>query len=199
MDSINSVLQARLQQSAIARQAVLTRATSSIEGNVSINITSIELTAKTHRHAIDAECYECLPKQIDDLIEGKSYRRKYRAMIKQGYLKALLQLVDMVREVEAAGKIRKDPRNMFAKYARKENWERTLKHLVKQAKIRQAVARAASKLGNQINEKVIYKFAWAGSNIERWADLTIETPHAGSGQSKARYFSWLCQQELAAR
>jgi hypothetical protein len=55
-------------------------------------------------------------------------------------------------------------------------------------------ARVVEKLGHQVSEKVVYKFIWAGANVERWADTARET-----GRSRGKYFSWLCGRELAGR
>jgi hypothetical protein len=111
----------------------------------------------------------------------------------------LLQLVAYVRELEAAGKIRTEAQFMFREWASKKNWATTLKTLAKQMKIQETVARVVSKLGDQINEKVVYKFSWTNANIERWADIAKETPHTKAGQGRASHFAWLCQQEIAAR
>ena len=73
----------------------------------------------------------------------------------------------------------------------KKNWERTRKFLVELFCVREVAQRAAAKL-NTVITAFIYQHIWRGANVERWADLAMETPHDKPGRSPIRRFAWLC-------
>jgi hypothetical protein len=196
MNHAGAILADRHAQRLAARERMFNKqSASSIEmGVTNTSIKSIELNALAHKHQPADECFECLPREIDDLIDttGKQYRRKYRSMIKQGYLRQLLQLVRYTRSMEAEGKLREDPCHFFAKYAKKDNWKRTLEHLAKLAKVQETAVRVAAKLRSEVT-KFIYREVWRGVNVERWADTAAEV-----GRNRPAYFAWLCRRESAA-
>jgi hypothetical protein len=58
---------------------------------------------------------------------------------------------------------------------------------------------AMAKSGHQPLRKVgnnfIYKQIWRGVNVERWAVAAEEVRHDKPGQSKEKYFAWMCVNE----
>lgn len=146
------------------------------------NLRSIEeLVAKTNSSSIE------LPPQFDGLNTGwenmqLAKARRYRMLIRQGHLSKLLKLAEIARTKEK-------PDRWFATAASKAKWERTLDYLSKLVTVVETVERVARKLGVAVNG-FIYKQAWKGINVERWADLARE-----SGKDKGKYFAWLCLRE----
>ena len=58
----------------------------------------------------------------------------------------------------------------------------------------QKAEQVARRLGTQINN-FIYKHIWRDVNVERWAVAAQEVRHDKPGQSRAKYFAWLCMNE----
>ncbi len=146
--------------------------TSSIEssGNNTNTISSIEL-----------------PQEINSLITGSDYwqlakRNRYKKLIREGYLRTLMQLAQMARTKNV-------PAHWFATACSKVKWERTLEYLAQLAKVQQAAVRAAEKLGTAVTN-FLYQQIWRGVNVERWAAEAAEV-----GRHKARYFVWLCKRD----
>jgi hypothetical protein len=194
MNSVAAVLKQRNDALEALKAKAQLNSTSSIEiDDVVTNITSIEAIAKAHKHDVDAECYECLPREIDDMVDNKIYRRKMRFLIKQGHLKSLYVLARM-----AAGK--DNPKHWFARATRttpikgQESaptfWERSLKFIAKLQTVQQTAERVAEKIKTEVT-KGIYKMIWSGANVDRWADTAKEI-----GRDKVKTFMWYCQREL---
>jgi len=146
--------------------------TSSIEssGNNTNTISSIEL-----------------PQEINSLITGSDYwqlakRNRYKKLIREGYLRTLMQLAQMARTKHV-------PAHWFATACSTVKWERTLEYLAQLAQVQQAAIRAAEKLGTAVTN-FIYQQIWRGINVERWAAEAAEV-----GRHKAKYFVWLCKRE----
>jgi hypothetical protein len=164
-----------IEQRRLALQALKAKCT---------NTSSIEISVSNSNSSNSIE----LPPEIEQLIVGEMFRQarinRYKKLIREGQLDILLQIAELART-------KKNPAHYFAHAAGKAQWSQTLACLAKAAKVVEAAARIVQKLGSQINEKVVYKFIWAGANVERWADTAKET-----GRNKAKYFSWLCQREV---
>ncbi|ELP66295.1 hypothetical protein STRTUCAR8_01328 [Streptomyces turgidiscabies Car8] len=103
-------------------------------------------------------------------------------LIREGHLSKLLKLAEIARTKDK-------PDRWFAAAASVAKWERTLDYLSKLAKVTETVERVARKLGVAVNG-FIYKQAWKGVNVERWADMARE-----NGKHKGKYFAWLCLRE----
>jgi hypothetical protein len=111
-----------------------------------------------------------LPQEIKALITGNEYwvnakSNRYKKLIREGHLDKLLELARMAHS-------KNNPANWFAKACSKAAWERTLAYFAKLAEI----ARKAE-------------------TVERWAIAAEEISHDKPGQSRERYFAWLCVNE----
>ncbi|MCX4976248.1 hypothetical protein [Streptomyces sp. NBC_00620] len=140
-----------------------------------------ELVVKTNNPSIE------LPAEIEALITGPEYwqtakRNRYRMLIREGHLNKLLNLAQIATT-------KTSPANWFATAASRKAWERTTDYLSKLVTVVETVERVAHKLGVAVNG-FIYKQAWKGVNVERWADLARE-----SGKHRGKYFAWLCLRE----
>ena len=152
-------------------------------------VASIEIKLATNNTSIE------LPEEIDNLIDNKAYRNKFKKLIREGHLNDLMELAKMAVT-------RDKPKYWFARVTRTkplpgyENeptyWERSLKYLAKLRQIRQKAAYTAQKLGTNVT-KFIYKQIWKGVNTIRWACLAAETPHNKPNQSDMQHFMWLCK------
>ena len=125
-----------------------------------------------------------IPVEVDNLIDDKNYRPKFRKLMQQ-YPRELLALVEIAHT-------KTQPSRWFAVATSKKQWEQTLKFLQRLFKVRELAARVAKKLGTTAS-KFIYKQVWQGINVERWAVTAAET-----GRHKLKYFSWLCKREMSA-
>lgn len=145
-----------------------------------------------------------LPQAIDDLIDNKMYRNKFRKLIREGHLPDLLELAALARTKEK-------PSHWFARATKTTaapgqegkptNWERALKYLAKLHQVAETAERVAKRLGTKVNN-FIYKQIWSGVNVERWAIQAEETRHDKPGRSRVKHFIWLCMHEttlLASR
>ena len=95
-----------------------------------------------------------IPQVVDDLIDRKMYRNKFKALIRRGHLQDLLDLVEVAATKEK-------PSHWFATVTAKKCWERTLEFL---AKLRE-VQRIAKEIGNRIKVPAnsvgaVFKAAW---------------------------------------
>jgi hypothetical protein len=68
-------------------------------------------------------------------------------------------------------------------------WERTLAYLER----RRAVRATAERLGTEVSP-FLYKQAWRGANVERWAAIAAE-----AGRTPLKLFVWLCRYGAAGR
>jgi len=73
-----------------------------------------------------------------------------------------------------------------------------LPYFAKLKEVAQKAEAVVRRLGTKIN-KFIYKQIWKGVNVERWAVAAEEVRHDKPGQSREKYFAWLCinEQRLA--
>lgn len=138
-----------------------------------------------------------LPQVIDDLIDNKMYRNKFKKLVREGYLRDLLELAGIARTKD-------NPSHWFARATKTTaapgqegkptNWERALKYLAKLRQVAMTAECVARRIGTKVN-KFIYKQIWKGVNVERWAIQAQETRHGRPGQSRPKHFAWLCMQE----
>jgi hypothetical protein len=139
-----------------------------------------------------------LPAEITVLITGSDFwvrakTHRYKKLIREGHLDKLLHLA---REAQT----KEHPANWFAAACSKARWEQcTLPYFAKLHDVARKAESVARRLGTQIN-RFIYKQIWKGVNVERWAIAAEEVRHAKPGQSRVKYFAWLCahEQRLAA-
>src|SRR5262249_2018878 len=88
-----------------------------------------------------------------------------------------------------------NPANWFAKACSKARWEKyTLPYFAKLTEVAQKAEQVARRLGIKVN-KFIYKQIWKGVNVVRWAVAAEEVRHDKPGQSREKYFAWLCVHE----
>ena len=151
--------------------------------------TSIESTAGTPTNNTSIE----LPAEIKELITGSDYwvnlkTLRYKKLIREGHLDKLLHLA---REAHTKDR----PANWFAAACSKERWEKyTLPYFAKLKEVARKAEAVVRRLGTQINN-FIYKQIWKGVNVERWAVAAQEVRHDKPGQSREKYFAWLCVNE----
>lgn len=153
----------------------------------SIEITAVHAQQETTNTSIE------LPQEIAILITGSDYwvhakTNRYKKLIREGYLETLLHLA---REAQT----KERPANWFAAACSKANWEeRTLPYLAKLREVAQKAEQVVRRIGGQVTN-FIYKMIWRGVNVERWAVAAQEVRHDQPGQSRAKYFAWLCVNE----
>ncbi len=138
-----------------------------------------------------------IPDEVDALIDNKLYRNKFKKLIREGHEQALRQLA-------AVAQTKNQPSHFFAKWTRTTpepgkadqptNWQRTLQWLAKAREVARKAAYVAAKLNIAVS-KFIYKQIWKGVNVERWAVTAEEIRHDKPGQSREKYFAWLCLNE----
>lgn len=134
-----------------------------------------------------------LPTEITVLITGSDYwvlakTRRYKKLIREGHLDKLLHLASEAQTKE-------HPANWFAAACSKARWEQyTLPYFAKLQEVARKAEQVARRLGVRIN-KFIYKQIWKGVNVERWAIAAKEIRHDKPGQSREKYFAWLCVHE----
>ena len=157
---------------------------SRMQGDVSIETTEGNATNNT---SIE------LPSEIKALITGSDFwvqakTNRYKKLIREGHLEKLLYLA---REAQA----KEHPANWFAAACSKANWEeRTLPYFAKLREVARKAEQVVRRLGTKINN-FIYKMIWRGVNVVRWAVAAEEVPHKQPGQSREKYFAWLCVNE----
>jgi hypothetical protein len=134
-----------------------------------------------------------LPSEIKALITGSDFwvqakTNRYKKLIREGHLDKLLYLA---REAQTKA----HPANWFAAACSKANWEeRTLPYFAKLREVACKAEHVVRRLGTKINN-FIYKMIWRGVNVERWAVAAEEVRHDRPGQSREKYFAWLCVNE----
>lgn len=163
-----------------------------LKQKLSSNDSSIESTAVNQRNETANTSIE-LPAEIAMLITGTDFwirakSNRYKKLIREGHLEKLLYLAHEAQTKE-------HPANWFAAACSKENWEkRTLPYFAKLHEVVRKAELVAKRLGTKIN-KFIYKMIWRGVNVERWAVAAEEIRHDKPGQSREKYFAWLCVNE----
>ena len=134
-----------------------------------------------------------LPAEIKALITGSDFwvqakTNRYKKLIREGHLDKLLHLA---REAHS----KEHPANWFAAACSKARWEQyTLLYFAKLHEVAQRAEQVARRLGTKVS-KFIYKQIWQGVNVIRWAVAAEEVAHDKPGQSKEKYFAWLCVNE----
>lgn len=154
-----------------------------------IDDASIESTVSNTTNNTSIE----LPAEIQALITGSDFwvrakTRRYKKLVREGHLDKLLHLAH-------AAQTKDHPANWFAAACSKARWERyTLPYFAKLQEVARKAERVARRLGTKINN-FIYKQIWRGVNVERWAIAAEEVRHDKRGQSREKYFAWLCVNE----
>lgn len=153
------------------------------------NATSIELTTNNQQNNTSIE----LPPDITALITGTPYwvqakTNRYKKLIREGHLAKLCHLA---REAQS----KEHPDHWFAAACSKARWEsQTLPYFAKLAEVARKAESVARRLGTKIN-RFIYQQIWRGRNVERWAVAAQDVRHDRPGQSREKYFAWLCAHE----
>lgn len=149
----------------VSLQTKYTKAASSIEitGNKPTNI-SIEL-----------------PADIENLIDNKAFRNKFKRLIKDGFESQLHELAAMAAEKDK-------PSRWFAVVTGKKCWERTMQMLAKLHQVVQNATEVAKRvMASSAQMKPIYKACWRlGDNVLKHAITAQET-----GRNRFKYFCWL--------
>ncbi|HEX4204299.1 MAG TPA: hypothetical protein VHZ51_08920, partial [Ktedonobacteraceae bacterium] len=107
-----------------------------------------------------------LPAAIKNLITGSDFwviakTNRYKKLIREGHLRDLLELANIALT-------KNNPANWFAKVCSVKAWERTLDFLKKLYLVRKETEAVLSRIGKGV-EKLVYKHAWAGKSVERYA------------------------------
>lgn len=125
-----------------------------------------------------------IPVIIENLIDNKMYRNKFKFLIRQGHIQPLLQLAEMSTRKDA-------PSHWFAIVTSKKNWERTLVFLAKLASMAAVVDRIMERLDvGELAKPLVYKAVWhLGFTAERFAITAQEI-----GRDKIKLFAWLYRQ-----
>jgi hypothetical protein len=175
--------------STVSAGAVLQARFAHLSHKQSIDDTSIETKAGNVTNNTSIE----LPAEIKALITGSDFwvqakTNRYKKLIREGHLDKLLHLARVAQAKE-------HPANWFAVACSKANWEeRTLPYFAKLREVARKAEQVVRRLGTTINN-FIYKMIWRGVNVERWAVAAEEVRHDKPGQSKEKYFAWLCVNE----
>lgn len=122
-----------------------------------------------------------IPDQIDALIDNKMYRNRYKRLIREGNLEALLFLSHYAT---MSGKVAA-PNKWFAKSCSLKRWEGTLRWITRMMKVARQAMIVANRLGSEVT-KYIYKQIHRGINVEHLAALAKE-----SGKDPYKFFCWL--------
>jgi hypothetical protein len=169
--------------------AVLQARYARLKPNQSNDDTSIESTEGKHTNNTSIE----LPAEIKALITGSDYwvnakTNRYKKLIRKGHLQKLLHLAHEAQTKD-------NPANWFAAACSKARWEQyTLPYFAKLQEVAQKAEQVASRLGTKVNN-FIYQQIWKGVNVVRWAIAAQEVKHDKPGQSREKYFAWLCVHE----
>jgi hypothetical protein len=178
--------------STVSAGAVLQARYANLKQRQSIADVSIENTVGNTTNNISIE----LPTEIKALITGTDFwvlakTNRYKKLIREGHVDKLLHLA---REAQT----KESPANWFAAACSKARWERyTLPYFAKLQEVAQKAEQVVRRLGMKVNQinKFIYKQIWRGVNVERWAIAAEEIRHDKPGQSRVKYFAWLCTHE----
>lgn len=159
-----------ISQTLAQRQSCLVR-------SVSQPVASIEEAGSNTAKSIEA-----VPSQIDDLIDNKMYRNKFRKLIREGHLQDLLELVEIAHTKDK-------PSHWFATATAKKSWDKTLAFLAKAREIARTAAEVVKRLAVPVGHlKAVYKACWTlRSTALRHAITAAET-----GRDPFKLFCWLC-------
>lgn len=140
---------------------------------------------RDHRTNVSSNNPIELPEEIDQLIDNKAFRPKYRKLVRDGHLTDLLELATMAGDKDK-------PSHWFTRVCRKAVWEKTLAWLAKARKVAQLAAEVAKRLdAPETAMKAILKACWRnGPSVLRKAITAEET-----GRDKFLYFCWLTKQQ----
>ncbi|MFC8852937.1 hypothetical protein ACFT5D_07775 [Streptomyces sp. NPDC057144] len=95
-----------------------------------------------------------IPQAIDDLIDNKNFRNKFKALIREGHLQDLLDLVEIAPTKDK-------PSRWFATVTSKKNWERTLDFLKKLREVQRVVKEVSQRLRVPAKDVgAVFKAAW---------------------------------------
>lgn len=127
-----------------------------------------------------------LPAEIDDLIDNKAYRPRYKKLIREGYLTQLLQLADLAREMGDK------PSHLFAKYCSVANWSRTLEFLAELRDVAVLAADVCRRLAVPTDDqKGVLAACWRfGASVIQTAVKCAEV-----GRNRIAYFYWHLDQK----
>lgn len=127
-----------------------------------------------------------LPKEIDDLIDNKMYRNRYKRLIRDGHLADLLELA-------ALAVTKTKPSHWFARICSVRRWDGTLAWLRKAREVAQNAAEVARRLALRSDQlKAVYKACWhLNSSVISKAVLADEIVTAKGG-NRLRLFNYLC-------
>lgn len=196
--SAAAVMASRLDE--LYKNRVLETSLRSIETNV-VNPSDCSIETKQTKRTQRIPDQGDIPDSVDQLIDNKMYRNKYKKLIREGHLQDLVELAQVARERSTET----SPSRYFARATRTTpikgeegaltRWERALKFLANLRNVRNQAQAVASRLGIQVTGFIL-KQVWSGKLVDRWAAVAQE-----SGRNKERYFAWLCnnQDELLAQ
>ncbi|WP_146063451.1 hypothetical protein [Streptomyces sp. SM11] len=126
------------------------------------------------------EATQEIPQVIDDLIDNKMYRNKFKALIRRGHLQDLLDLVEVAHTKEK-------PSRWFATVTAKKCWERTLDFLKKLRKVERLVQEVGKRLTVPAsNLGAVFKAAW------RHQDATVRMAVRAAETGKKHPFRLFC-------
>ncbi|MFG2681783.1 hypothetical protein [Streptomyces sp. NPDC048392] len=95
-----------------------------------------------------------IPQAVDDLIDNKMYRNKFKSLIRRGHLQDLLDLVEVAQTKER-------PSRWFATVTAKKCWERTLDFLKKLREVQRVVKEVSQRLRVPSKDVgAVFKAAW---------------------------------------
>lgn len=130
------------------------------------------LSARTYRAGSDrAAGVIDLPEAVDALIDDKAYRPKFRKLIREGHLNALVQLAELAPKLAT----RQPPSHWFARYTSKAKWAQTLQWLAKLAQVARTAAEVAKRIAITPNQmKPVFAAVWRlGAGVIRHA-VTVQ-------------------------
>ncbi|MDN3263304.1 hypothetical protein QWJ26_26540 [Streptomyces sp. CSDS2] len=130
------------------------------------------------------EATEEIPKVIDDLIDNKMFRNKFKALIRRGHLQDLLDLA-------AVAPTKEKPSRWFATVTAKKNWERTLDFLKKLRKVERVVQEVQRRIQVPArNVAAVFKAAWLHQ------DSTVRLAIDASEKATTSPFRYFCKTAL---
>lgn len=130
-----------------------------------------------------------IPDIIDQLIDNKMFRNRYKRLIREGHLAKLLYLADYA---VTSGQVKK-PSHWFAQSCSVKRWEGTIRWVVKMIDMAKKAALVADRLKSKTT-RFIFKQINRGVNVEHMAALAAE-----AGRDSYRLFCWLCTKNGSAK
>ena len=140
-----------------------------------------------------------IPQAIDDLIDNKMYRNKFKSLIKKGHLADLLLLAELAHRMAT----KSTPARWFAAWTKTKpdagredqptNWERTLKFLAELRRAMQLAADVTERVKMPASKALaVFKAVWrlkglAVRNAALAADYVAE-----NGGKAWKVWLWLC-------